>query len=81
MHFGFDCLTAQYSCKTEHSEYTEVNRQNNSTACVTNAGLSGAIFVLKNLSLKLRYNDKIQLQDKGHNSKSYSFGVMPLVLP
>ena len=26
----------------------------------------------------LVHHDKVQLQNKGHNSKSYSFGVMPL---
>ena len=26
----------------------------------------------------LAYRDKMQLQDKGHNSESYSFDVMPL---
>ena len=27
----------------------------------------------------LAHHDKVQLQDKGHNSESCSFGVMPLV--
>ena len=26
----------------------------------------------------LAHHDKVQLQDKGHNSESYIFGVMPL---
>ena len=35
----------------------------------------------KGINTKLRilaHHDKVQLQDKGRNSKSYSFGVMPL---
>ena len=27
----------------------------------------------------LAHRDKVQLQDKGHNSESYSFGVIPLL--
>ena len=27
----------------------------------------------------LTHHDKIQLQDKGHNSESHSFGVIPFV--
>ena len=34
---------------------------------------------LPNFSI-LAHHDKIQLQDKGHNSESYSFGVLPLKL-
>ena len=36
---------------------------------------------IKGINTKLEilaHHDKVQLQDKGHNSESYSFGVMPL---
>ena len=32
---------------------------------------------IKGINTKLAHHDKVHLQDKGHNSESYSFGVMP----